>query len=305
MKERHIQNAGATGAGRAFPVVKFVLVILVGLSALFSGGSLLFRPGYENRAGALLAALMGVVLIGAAGWRIYRAGAVRPATQEIRRPHSDQPWMNREDWAARRVIHTSAGVAAALWMWTLGWWGLLSFDKIARALADSWWNAAVLAIFVGAGFIGLSLAVRSTLHWRRYGTSALQLETLPAYVGDAFRGTLEARLHPKPRHPLDVELACEDVRWVTSSQGKDRSTRLEVKRLGAQRAKIEAAGIAAVQDGIRARIVVEAPANLPGHTRDERGNGVRWVLSVATSGDDPAFSCVFEVPVFERAKERA
>lgn len=219
---------------------------------------------------------------------------------------SGQPWMRRKDWASCRVLHNSSGMAIGLWIWTLCWWsfiffiGWVNYDKILRALGESWWNGALIGIFVGSGLLGLFFAMRNTLHWWRYGTSVLHLDTLPAYLGETFQGVLEARLEPRPRHPLHVELVCEDVLWVTSGHGNTRSTRMEVKRLGASNTTIEPWLITGTRMDTRSKIEIDVPADLPQFARDERGDGVRWVLSVATTGDDASFCCSFEVPVYAR-----
>ncbi|MFN3892784.1 MAG: hypothetical protein ACK4MV_20495 [Beijerinckiaceae bacterium] len=303
-------NAGPSRGAKVFLGIVFTGVLLMGLSAFYSGLSLFLRPDASNRIGSFTAVILGVVLIILPLWYFYRAhisGPVRATRLErIRRQYPGQPWMERDDWAARRVTHTSGGLAVGLWIWTIGWWGFLSFiswvnyDKIIRAVSESWWNGALMGVFVLAGLIGLSFALRVTIDWIRYGTSVLRIETLPAYAGERFRGIVEARLAAKPRHPLTVELVCEDLEWVTTGRGKERKTRLDVKRLGSARAQVQPGDIVASRDGVRIKIDIAIPPGLPEHSLDEEGNGVHWVVSVTTTGDDPSFSCSFEIPVYQR-----
>lgn len=297
-------------AGKVVLRVVMGLVLLLGLSALQTGLSLLFAPGAPNQGGAIAAVVMGTVLSALSAAYFYHsfvAGPRRSAKLDrVRRLYPNQPWMERSDWAARKVAHTSGGVAIGLWIWCIGWWGILSFigwvnyDKIMRALSESWWNGAFMAIFVGAGLLGLMAALRFTVTWLRYGTTILHIGTLPAHIGDRFKGALEARLRPPPKMPLDVELSCEQVRWVTTGSGKNRSSRLEVTPLGSAKSKLDPRQFSPMRAGTRATIEVNVPDGLPAYGLDAAGNGVRWVLTIATTGDDPPFSCSFEVPVYER-----
>ncbi len=193
-----------------------------------------------------------------------------------------------------------------MWVWTAGWWGFLgvifavNHAKITAALQASWWNLALLALFVGAGFAGLWVALLFTRTARRYGVSTLVLDTFPARMGERFQGTLTARLSPVPRHPLSVELACEGVEWVTTGYGDRRTTRMVVHALGKATASADARTFVPAASGLRGRIEIDVPAALYISSRDDRGNGVRWNLRIATTGDDGPFSCEFEIPVFER-----
>ncbi len=198
-----------------------------------------------------------------------------------------------------------------MWIWVTVWWGFLSFigwvnyTKIMKALSESWWNGVLISVFVGAGLLGLAFAIKLTLHWYRYGTSVLRIDTLPAHPGETFRGALEANLHPKPRHPLNVELACEKVLWISSGHGKDRRKRAEVTRLGGLRATAQSSQMVATRLGVLCPIEIDVPTNLPEYSINDEGNGVRWVLSVNTTGDDQPFSCAFDLPIFESRFQQA
>lgn len=300
-------SGGPPRGARIFLGIVFSLILLMGLAAAQGGIALLLNSD-SNRIGSSFAVIMGGVLITASCFYFYRAYFVHPLRAariaRVRRQYPDQPWMERADWAARRVLHTTGFIAVGMWIWVAGWWGFIcfigwvNFAKIVKALSESWWNGALIAVFVGAGLLGLTFAIKLTLHWYRYGTSALRIDTLPAHPGGMFRGSLEANLDPKPRHPLSVELVCEDVLWVTTGHGKDRRTRAQVTRLCGSRASSPTSQIVASRTGVRCPVEIAIPADMPDYSIDERGNGVRWVLSVKTTGDDPPFSCAFDVPVF-------
>ncbi len=298
---------------RIFLGLVFSVVFFVGLAAGQGGVSLLLK-GDPNRIGAYAAVLMGVALVAASCFYFYRAYFVHPLRAarlaRVRRQYPDQPWMERPDWAARRVEHSSSYIALGMWIWVIGWWGFISFigwvnyDKILKALSESWWNGALIGVFVGAGLIGLAFAIRFTVDTFRFGSSTLRIDTLPVHPGETFRGSLEARLDPKPKHPLNMELTCEEVLWITRGHGKDRETRSKVTRLGGSRAGVQTSSIVGGPTGARCPIEISVPADLPEHSIDERGNGVRWVLTVNTTGDDCSFSCAFHVPVLAPRQTR-
>ena len=302
---------GPAGGARIFLSVVFSIILLIGLAAAQGGAALLLK-GDPNRIGATFAVILGAALVAASIFYFYRAyfvQSLRAARLErIRRQYPDQPWMERPDWAARRVEHSSSFIAFGMWIWVVGWWGFLSFigwvnyDKILKALSESWWNGALIAVFVGAGLLGLAFAIRFTVDTFRFGSSTLRIDTLPVHPGETFRGALEARLDPKPKYPLNVELVCEEVLWITRGHGKDRETRSQVTRLGGARAGVQTSSIIGARDGARCPIEITVPADLPEYSIDERGNGVRWVLSVNTTGDDRSFSCAFDIPVFAPRK---
>lgn len=226
------------------------------------------------------------------------------ARQEARYP--GQPWMLRKDWVARRIVHSNLGTMLLLWVWNCGWWGGIALigtvnrEKILAALAESSWNYALLAIFFGAGLIGLRFALGVTWNVWRFGKSVLTLDTLPAFIGDRFRGTVEARLAGRPSAPLLAELICEDLQWIERRTSGKTESRLETRKLARAETKISPSQMIASRSGVRIPVDIEVPSTGREYTLDERGNGVRWVLSVQTQRGDTPFSCTFEVPVYVR-----
>ena len=296
-------------AGRIVVALVMALVFLMGAAAFASGLGLLMR-GDPNRAGAVTAVVMGLLLVAVSLGLFYRSAVSAPLAEarleRTRRLYPGQPWMERADWASRRLTHTTAGTALFLWIWTIGWWGFLGLigtvnaDKISAALSTSWWNVALMTAFVGAGVIGLLLAVRLTWTTWRYGNSTLRLDTFPVVPGEPFVGTLTARLHPLPKQTLAVTLACEEVEWVESGHGKNRTSRAVVRTVATTEATADPRRFIPGRDGATGRIEVGVKEGLPDAHIDERGNGIRWRLSIATTGDDPPFSCAFDLPVFAR-----
>lgn len=300
-------------AGRIVFSVVMAIVLLMGAAAFWSGLRLLFA-GDPNRAGSIVAVLMGAGFVTLSVW-YFRAAFIQRPVEDARRAriralHPGQPWMERKDWAARRVTSSEGAPALFMWVWVAGWWGAMAFigsvngDKIRVALSESWWNVAMVIVFVGAGLAGLWVAIAFSLTWWRYGRSVLTLDTLPAFTGERFAGTLEARLDPKPTQPLEIRLVCEDLFWVETRTNGKRESRLRVRELGAAEATADPRRFAPTGQMLRGRIEVPVPAGLPSSNLDAAGNGIRWQVRIATADGDVPFSCSFDIPVYDRQDQR-
>ena len=72
---------------------------------------------------------------------------------------------------------------------------------------------------VGAGL--LIWAIRATLRWKKFGTSILELETLPGVIGGHLKGILQTRTALLPEEGLSLKLTC--INRTVSGSGKNRS----------------------------------------------------------------------------------
>jgi hypothetical protein len=305
----------------------FGMVALMGLLTFYAGLRLLVT-GEQHWGVALLVTAMGVVFAGIGFgffWFQYvKAPVLRARRKALEARYPNQPWMLRADWAARRVTDSNLGVMIFMWVWVTGWWGAILFiwsmnrDKILAAAAASWWEAALGLIFPLAGLAGLLVAVHVTRAWWRYGRSTLRIDTLPGYLGEQFRGTLEASFRTRPAR-LEADLICEAVTWVTRRRnGKTERERVSETLWSATYALEPSRMMLAGSAGGQARlpIAVPLPANQPPCGLDEGGDGIVWRLAVrevrdevarpadagggAGGPDGPPFSASFEVPVFGR-----
>lgn len=288
----------------------FVVMALMGLLVFWAGLRQLVVQEIPLIA-AILTTLMGAV-IGTIGFGFFYLRYVKQTFWEAQKKklearYPGQPWMLRRDWAARRVVYSELGLVIFLWVWSIGWCGGVSFiarvnhDKIAKALAESYWNYFFVLLFVGGGIVGLWLAVGASLRFWRYGRSVLRIDSLPAYVGDRFRGTVMTHLPGRMQEPLKAELVCEKLRWVTKGSGKNRSTSLETNELRRVEAEVAPTSMLATRTGVSFPVEIDVPAGAPQVSLDDQGNGIRWTLHVTTTGAaDPPFSCNFEVPIYAR-----
>jgi hypothetical protein len=292
--------------------ILFGMLFLMGMSALMTGALLLWL-GEDNRIGAGAAVGLGLALIMASVvfFRfVYitgpRARAHRKRAQAL---HPNRPWMERQDWAARKVVYSDASAAVFSWIWVIGWCsgiGLivaLNIDRIRLALSESWVDGLLALAFAGATLIALRIAIRATLAWWRFGRSTLRIDTLPGYIGDRFRGRLQTRLRPASRENLKIDLVCEGVRWVETGSSSKKKYKLEARTLSETSTSFDARRLFTGRGGVSVPIEIAIPSGLPESFIDERGNGVRWRLSVsATSKHNAPFRCSFEIPVYDRRR---
>lgn len=296
------------------------VVLVLGLFALIGAlGSLTIvagvrqlLSGQEPVGKALFVIAIGLVFTAVGAGYFYLRYVKKPlwdaerARLEARYP--GQPWMLRKDWVARRIVHSNLGVTALLWVFNILWWGAMALigtvnrDKILAAFAESWWNYFLVSLFVLCGLFALRLAIAVTwTHWR-YGQTTLQLDTLPAYIGDKLRGTVEARLSVRPTEPLKASLICENLTWIRTRSGGKTSHRLKVTEIARVAREIPAALVLMSQKGARIPVEIDVPAGSKEFDIDSEGNGIRWTLNVDAPGAKQPFSCTFEVPVYARQR---
>lgn len=306
-----------TRIGAGLVVALFVLVGGLGALAAWTGVTLVLGLGVPPRPrDGALSLFLGVLFLGF-GWGPlwYRFGRV--ARDEARRRaildrHPGEPWMLRDDWAARRVVHTNAGLAVFLWTFTIGWWGLLSFigtvnrDKILAEVARAPWTSLVGLVFPLAGLLALLMAWRTTVLWWRFGRSVLHLDTLPARPGGRFRGKVQTAMTARPAGPLEATLACHSVRWVTrrihGEKGWRTETTSHVDELWSGSASIDPARLVPDPSGLVVPLDLAVPDDQPESTPPApSGDSIQWSVNLrVTDPSDPPYAATFEVPVFGR-----
>jgi hypothetical protein len=295
--------------GVVFVLAMFGIVGAIGLLTLTSAIGQL-ASGETPLPVALLLIVLGLVFTAIGVGFFYSRYVKKPLwdAQKTRTEalYPNQPWMLRRDWAARRVVHSNLGLTIFLWIWAAGWWGALAFigtvnrQKIEAALETSWWNHALLALFVLCGVAGLRLAIAAAWDYWRYGRTVLRLDTLPAHPGDQFRGAIEARLAQRPTAPLKAALTCEELRWVEYRSGGKTTSKLSVKELARLDREIAASQILMSRSGARIPVEIDLPEAILESSLDDEGNGIRWTLRVEGLKANPPFSCAFEIPVYAR-----
>lgn len=300
--------------GLIFVHLLFGIMGFMGVGATMGAVNLL-RMGELPAGVAALLVLVGLALIAVCVGFFYHLYVSGPA-QKARRDEAikrfpDQPWMLRPDWASRRITdRASLGVSIFMWIWCAGWWGAIALiwslnsDKIIAASKVSYGETALAMMFPICGLIGVAVATKMTLHWWRYGNSTLRIDTLPAYLGDHFRGAVAAKLPKRPASPFIVQLVCEEVVWLKRSRGGRTSRERTTNVLHDASFEVAANRVLWSKTGATTiPIDVALPAQKPASDLDDEGNGIVWTLCVRTTDKVDkglGYSSQFEIPVFGR-----
>lgn len=200
-----------------------------------------------------------------------------------------EPWRWREGWAEGPIVDTSRQQLIASWFVAALWnaialpSSLLAIREALRTGEPTLWLVTIFGV-VGLGLI--VHAVRNSLHHRRFGTSALELETFPGFLGGTLAGRIRAShdLHTAPRIP--VTLRCVQL----DQDGRDGPVRWET----------QLDVVRTYRDGSATVIhfAFRLPPDLPPSTPLPTGGGIAW--RVEANADIPGvdYHASFDVPVF-------
>ncbi len=215
----------------------------------------------------------------------------RLAERQARWP--DEPWRWREEWAAGPITDSTRQQTIAAWFVAVLWNAVaLPSNVLAiQAAMRSGQQALWLVTILGAVGIGLLVhAVVLSLRHRRFGASALELETWPGFLGGTLAGRLRASLdlHTVPRIP--VTLRCVKV----SPRGAGGPATEEV--LWESRLVV----VRTFPDGPFTVIhfAFRLPADMPPSAPLPSPDGVVWRLEARTDVPGVEYEARFEVPVF-------
>jgi hypothetical protein len=251
----------------------------------------------------------------------FRAAAVRHPNPAPGAP----PWMQRPDWASRVVVdRTSFRTAAFLSAFCLVWCAacvfifvfIFSRDGSAAGGGTTWGDIFVAVIFPLSAVAAIAYTVAAVRAWRRYGNPALYIDTLPAYLGDRFRGSVTLRL--PDRAGLEAIIACErrTYRWVPKMKG-GRKKEWTTEALWSAAHPLDGERIMLTDLGASVPVDVPLPADQPATIADAEEAGIRWCLYLRTAHEregtagaagtvepeselPPSYAAQFVIPVFAR-----
>jgi hypothetical protein len=238
----------------------------------------------------------GVGFGGLAGMRVaYRR--LREA-EGLQASHPEEPWLWRRDWASGRIDDSGRENVLAAWI-IATLWNLVSLPGAyfgVRAALHEGKPAAFLAVlFPLAGAWLLGRAVLTTLRYRRYGISRLELSTIPGVIGHSLAGSVRTTIPIQPAEGFQLTLTC--IRRVTTRSGKSSSTSENILWQEERRVRGEQSRDFA---GMGASIPVSfaLPPDAVASDADNPSNRVLWRLDVTASVPGVDYESSFEVPVF-------
>jgi hypothetical protein len=259
------------------------------------------RAATGNWQEALFFGLFGLTFggVGFGGIAVGLAGARKLKEQTVLETrYPDQPWLWRSDWSSGRIADSSR--ASMLTGWILAaFWNLISFPTAflgVRAAIEEGEPAALLALLFPLVGIGLVVwAVRSTLRYRKYGVSRLELSTVPGVIGRTLIGMVRAPASMKPEGGFQVTLSC--VRRVTTRSGKDTSTSETILWQDERRVMGEPTRTAAAME-THIPVAFRLPADAEPCNSTDSSNRVLWRLQLSATVPGVDYESKFEVPVF-------
>lgn len=287
--------------------VRFVWLFLLPFCAVGVGAACAAvapaLAGDWRRAGFLL---VFAVVFGGAGFGFLGAIALGrkklAATIERAHAHPDEPWLWREDWAAGRVHD---GAQSGMWtgIFFAVLWNAIAIPvavaAVPAALAQGHRLALLGLVFPLAGVAIAVSAVRSTLRYRRFGVSCLDLEHVPIPVGHPLVGRVRAALDTPPAGGFRVVLSC--INRVTSGTGNDQTTTENVRWQEERRVDgtlvRDERGV-----GVTVPIAIPIAADASGTDEATPRNTIVWRLAISASVPGVDYAAAFDVPVYVTAE---
>jgi len=217
--------------------------------------------------------------------------------------HPGEPWMARDDWAQRTIRGEGGGRAALAWGMATAWnvfiWTLLA---LIRDDPDREAMVKVAILFAFLGLVLLVAAVRTTLAWRRFGSSVLELETLPGVIGGALKGRIRTHLADPPAGPIQLTLTCLRrriaKRRVSAGSSGTSSPTVRTDQLWQGGLLIEPEELQQGTAGLFIPVEVLIPYGLPGTSNADPDDRIIWKLGATANIPGVDFGAEFTVPVF-------
>lgn len=249
-----------------------------------------------------------VLVFGGVGYGLIVAGFIGKKRlqrdAELKARHPDQPWRQREDWAAGEV-RSNARPTMFFSLIFATFWNLISLPLLfllpEEILRKGNRLAALGLLFplVGAGL--LVWAVRSVIRVRKFGNPSLQLQTLPATVGQRLSGVVHTGKLLRPEQGFTLTL--DGVNRRTTGSGRNRSTSEQIVHQESRPVRPEELGRDASGTTIPVRFAI--PGDAPPTDDSDPDNRILWRLTVTAELPGVDYASSFEVPVFRSAASSA
>jgi hypothetical protein len=216
----------------------------------------------------------------------------------LRARHPKEPWLWREDWAARRIMDEHRNSGWYLLFFALAW------NAISWTITFGIWSGPprrgfqhyFVLLFPAIGALMLMAAFQGLLRRRRYGVAVFELATLPAPLGRALAGRVRVDRGLEPDREMSVSL--RSIRRTVTRSGKNSKVREET--LWEDRRVIP--GAIRADPGVVIPIAVAIPREATATDALVPSDQVLWRLEVKSEAPGVDFDARFEVPVFPTAE---
>jgi hypothetical protein len=229
--------------------------------------------------------------------QLRNAALALSSRRGLREQHPNEPWLWREDWAARAVQDASGfGATGCTWAFGLLWMMMctpvvLAFVFTSRYDDPKLWFVLLFPL-IGLAILGAALYM--TLRRRKYGVSVCHLDHLPIAIGQTFRAQVEMRVAEIPESGFHVRLVSS--RRVVRSRGSRQS--IDETVLWSDETTVGRGAAAVTPNGVRVPVAFAIPWQSEPADERNAGDRVIWRLHVQAEVPGIDYAATFELPVF-------
>jgi hypothetical protein len=233
----------------------------------------------------------------------------------------EEPWTAREAWDNNQIKHQYSKLRlvilnAILLVVSLGLSGWFILDRIVGE-SNPEWGFLVTIIFPLAGVVTLAIVLKEYRRRRKYGTSVMQLDEMPARLGERFLARVQANLSPHeiPENGIQVQISCyRRTAWYKEreqsiNEDNSKSPKIKTKTRVLWRNERHMRPLSQGADSIEIPVSFQLPENRPTSTpilrpdkylAQNRVSDIIWRVRIRVETDDGIdYDATFEVPVFE------
>lgn len=214
-----------------------------------------------------------------------------------------QPWLWRDDWAARRIVETSTHLAPALWVFALVW-NAITIPLVIALLRLMLFKPVLAVVVVVLPIIGLTIlcgALYVSMRSWKFGKSVCMIDALPIPVGGSFHGEIAHRESSVPESGYRLELRA--VNRITTGSGQNRH--MVETTLWQSELRVSPALVAPSPAGVRVPFDFDIPPDAPQSDLHDPTDLTMWRLIASAEMPGIDYNARFELPVFETTEGHA
>jgi len=217
---------------------------------------------------------------------------------------SEKPWTQRKDWAEGKVIQEGAQNLGLLIGFTILWnvicWGIFTFAFISEEeTGDVPW---FILIFPLVGFLLIIITTRVWIRRRKFGISIMKLDTLPAYLGERLKGSIETGVSAlyDPARSFQVKFLCAQRKSSRDTKGKKR---VSEKELWSHEQEVYAQ-LSESMETLNVSIYFNIPPDFPPTELIPADDRILWQINITSEVPGVNYAAKFEIPVYPYNPER-
>ncbi len=211
----------------------------------------------------------------------------------------EPPWLKNKEWATGRIRCKTGTAVIAIWIMAVVANGFVwTVMMLVRGDPDEGGIVKVLLLFALVGLVLLYFAVRSTLGWFRYGSSILELASIPGVIGGTLEGTIQTRLRTPPAKPARVSLSCNREYRVRAPKRSGDADTTSTAVLWQGDTTVAVDRVIPGPTGLSIPFLVRIPYGLPESDSSQADQKIIWKLAVSCEFPGIDYAAEFVVPAF-------